>query len=181
MKQITLLTTLLIILICSGTPRHAERSGKPGNSLTDLDTILVADSLNFLQKGMNNVISIEQAETAVDEYFAAKESFRQGDLRMCAQVDTVIKLHLNNDRFIDAVVGYDVFPCVGNGHCYLVHTALLTYINGKYRMISQDIIPNSFIVESIYQDEKSTIIKGFDEDCPNEVTIRKFTARLARN
>ncbi len=45
-------------------------------------------------------------------------------------------------------------------------------------MISQEIIPNNFFVDTVYQNGKQTIIKGSHDDVINQVRLRKFTARL---
>lgn len=175
MKQtITIIIVLLAIIAGSADTRRVKTLANP---TPDLDTLLRADSLTFLQKRNNDNLTLEMAELALHEYFSKKESFQSGDLQMCTRVDTLYKLHLNNDRYIDAVLRYDISPCVGNGQ-YVPHTALLTHIKGKYRMISQDIIPNNFFVDTVYQNGKQTIIKGSHDDIINQVRLRKFTARL---
>lgn len=174
MKLSITLFIILTILLGSINTRRVKPLATP---TPDLDMLLIADSLNFLQKGVNNNLTLEMAEVALQEYFSKKKSFRRRELRMCAATDTIYKMHLNNDRYIDAVLRYDIYPCVGNGQ-YFPHTALLTHIKGKYRMISQDIIPNNFFVDTVYQNGKQTIIKGSHDDIINQVRLRKFTARL---
>lgn len=183
MRYIFIISVLVILFSCRGkqiaTPRVVSHDF--------LDTLIFADSLDFLIAGENNILSDSIAEIALQEYFSklgyyqtkdsANTNFEK-DLLMCVSLDTLHKIHLNNDKFIDAIVEYYDTPCFSSSHCYVPHTGILTFIDGKYRFTNPDILPNSFYIDSVSQGRSFTTIYGGDYNCGEGELVRHYRARI---
>lgn len=155
-----------------------------------LDTLLVADSLNFLQSDKFSGLFDATAQTAIKEYFDKLGYYKtedsasvdwENDILLCASFDTLYRLHLNADKYIDGLVMYYDMPCFSSGHCYQPHLAIVTFIDGKYRLISRDILPDNYTIDSITQDRKFTYIYGNVYDCGEHEFTRGFRARIKQD
>jgi hypothetical protein len=187
MRSFLILVAIVAVTMFSCKSRQAQFATQ--NKGAFLDTLLVVDSLNFLQKGIFNGLFNGVAETAIEEYFdklgyyQTKDSASvdwENDILLCAGFDTIYRTHLNTDKFIDGLVTYYDAPCMANGHCYQPHLAIMTFINGKYRLISRDLLPENYSIDSITQDKKFTYIHGNVYNCGEHEYMRGYRARIRR-
>ena len=180
-------TVVLIVVIIMISCRSKQIVASRVVNREFLDTLIFADSLDFLIAGENKILSDSIADIALEEYFSklgyyqtkdsATTNFEK-DFLMCVSFDTLHKIHLNNDKFIDAIVEYYDTPCFSSSHCYVPHTGLLTYINGKYRFSNPDILPDSFYIDSISQGTSFPVIYGGDYNCGEGEVTRHYRARI---
>jgi len=187
MRSLLILTAIAAITLFSCKSRQAQFATQTKG--TFLDTLLVVDSLNFLQKGTYDGLFDGVASDAVEEYFNKLGYYQEkdsatvdweNDIIMSAGFDSVYRVQLNADKYIDGIVRYDDAPFMANGHCIQPHIAIVTFINGKYRLISRDLLPENYSIDSITQDKKFTYIHGNEYDCGEHEYTRGYRARIRR-
>jgi hypothetical protein len=185
MKKYIFSIFVLIAIILSCKSKHTFKAHSVSHAF--LDTLIFTDRIDLPAQGENKVLSDSIAEIALQEYFiklgyyqekdSANTNFEK-DLLLCASVDTLWQLHLNNDRFIDAIVEYQDAPCYGSSYCYVPHTGIIASNNGKYKFIGPDVIPQSFYIDSIKPKQGYIEIYGGDYDCSEHEVIRKYRALI---
>lgn len=183
-----LLTIVIVLAVLSC--KSKQTGFYTQKSKTFVDTLLVVDSLSFLQRGSFGRLTTETAQSAVKEYFDKLGYYKtedsasvdwENDILICASFDTLYHVHLNADKYVDGLVTYYDIPCFSSSHCYQPHLAIVTFIDGKYRLISRDLLPDNYTIDSITQDRKFTYIHGNVYDCGEHEFTRGFRARIRRD
>ena len=134
------------------------------------------------------MLTEEIAKQTLDEYYAAKgihdyETGYQDEEgnQLCAYYDTIYKYNLNNDRHQDAVIEYHLMPCFSSGTCFQPTRAIITKINGKYRLISAELLPSYFTIDSITYDKKYNYLYFHKFNCPEPDVVASYRSIVPRN
>jgi hypothetical protein len=192
MKNIIL--TLIIVLAVLSCKKEqsillATKQGIPAkDTLKVKDTLLFIDSLNYTNSTGRSILTEAIAQKVFEDYYAAKgfhnhKTGYQDDEgnQMCAYFDTLYRYHLNNDNHEDGIVEYHLMPCLASGHCYQPTRAIITKINGKYKLISAELLPSNYNIDSVTFDKKSNYLYFYKFNCPEPGAVACYRSEIPRN
>ncbi|KOS05482.1 hypothetical protein AM493_05135 [Flavobacterium akiainvivens] len=187
------LLTFIIILTALSFKKEqpallaTKTAGTVKDSVKVIDTLLVIDSLNFTNPKGNSILTEAIAQKVLEEYYAAKgihnlETGYQDEEgnQMCAYYDTLYRYHLNNDNHEDGIIKYHIMPCLASGHCYQPTRAIITKINGKYTLISAELLPSYFGIDTITSDNKYNYLYFYKFNCPEHDIIARYRSKIPR-
>jgi hypothetical protein len=175
----------MLYLVVSCNKKQPQGIAK---QITYKDTVLEIDSLNFIDTNGSSTLTEEIAKQTLDDYYAAKgihdyETDYQDDEgnQLCAYYDTIYRYNLNNDNHEDGIIKYHLMPCFSSGTCFQPTCAIITKISGKYRLISPELLPSYFTVDSITFDKKYNYLYFSKFNCPEPGVVVRYRSKIARN
>jgi len=188
-----LMTFIVVITVLSCKRKEVEipvAVGKITDTLNKnvVDTILAIDSLNFTDLIGSSTLTEAIAQKVLKDYYAAKGIHNydtdyqdeEGN-QMCAYYDTIYKCNLNNDRHEEAIISYWLMPCLSSGTCFQPTRAIITKINGKYKLISAELLPSYFNIDTVTSDKTYNYLNFYKFNCPEPGVVKRYKSKIPRN
>ena len=154
---------------------------------TAIDTLLTLDSLNFIDPKGDSKLTEAMAKQALDNYYSAKGIHDFGTdyqdeegNQVCAYYDTLYTYNLNDDKHEDGIIEYHLMPCSASGHCYQPTYAIITNIKGKYKLISAEILPEGFGLDTIISDKEYNLFYYYKFDCSQNKITSRYKSKIPR-
>jgi hypothetical protein len=181
--RIKLIAPFLLCCILSCNKKHTLPSVAKQSIYKD--TVLEIDSLNFIDTKGSSTLTEEKANQALDEYYAPKgihnyeTGYQDEDfMQLCAYYDTLYTYNLNKDNHQDGIIKYHLMPCSASGHCYQPTYAIVTRINGRYKLISAEFIPEYFSIDSIISNMDFKYLYFHSFDCSENKELQHYRAQI---
>lgn len=182
-----LVATLAFAFSCQKKHDSVNEGIKTVKTTIYTDTVLSIDSLNFIDPKGSSVLTEEIAKQTLDKYYAAQsihnyktEYQDEEGNQMCVYYDTIYKYNLNNDSHEDGIIEYHLMPCFSSGTCFQPTRAIVTKIKGKYKLISAELLPSHFTIDSISSDKKYNYLYFHKFNCPEPGVVASYRSKVAR-
>ncbi len=174
----------------------SKDNGFQNDILPFLDTTIYVNITNvaILDTTITPPLTLNKSKNLLFKYFKKKDFYinsnvppmnvyeklptnnKKGEYRLDVHFDTAYFLNLNDDKYYDAILEYELLPPYGCGHCLGEPNKAMVISNNKgYYLTGLEFIPDHYYFDSIKQVNPSTInLYGVDNDCQNWRINRHF-------
>ncbi len=184
---------LLVIALQSCAKLSTSSSSAPSQNI--VDTLVYVDSLNFRDNRYYSSRDTAAVYRAIQDYFIPKGYYPEEKMTLdtllthdiepepqCVGFDTLYPLNLNADNVEDYLVTYFKMPCGASGNQWRPHMAIVTSINGNYKLISEDLLPDYWYhIDSLATNRDKILIYGKIFDRATLEFAKKYRATIIKN
>ncbi len=156
------------------------------DDVRSLDTTIILSGINSSKyKGPN--LSEKLAIKTLFSHFEKKGLYTDGNLpdniegtdeTVVVSYDTILVLNLNGNKYDDAIISFWLVPHGANGSGFKPHYAILSDIDGGYKISNEEFIPEMFSIDSVVLNGSQNLLYGKDHSYGNRENARRFTIKL---